>query len=89
VDLQYYRLAEKDPTLLNKYNHGNTIIFGSCEGLGPYKRVDLLLHVANKIEDQYEFTVVVIGGKSQGKKLEQLAIALGVKTFTMQVTMKT
>lgn len=81
VDLQYYKPAETDPILLNQYNLGKSICFGSCGGLGPYKRVDLLLHAASKIMYQYEFSIIVIGGGAHGKKLEQLAIDLGVKNF--------
>ena len=80
LDLDYYRPAPKNEQVMRTLGlGGGDFVFGSRAGLGPYKRVDLMLEAARKLVDRYRFKIVALGEESQGSRLKEKAKSLGLE----------
>jgi L-malate glycosyltransferase len=59
----------------------NAFVFGSCAGVGAYKRVDLITEAAARLNSQRPFLVLALGDPEEGRRLEEKAKASGVAQF--------
>lgn len=59
----------------------NTFVFGSCAGVDPYKRVDIIIEAAVRLKSQRPFLILTIGDEKDGLQLEEQARASGVLQF--------
>jgi L-malate glycosyltransferase len=81
IDLTRYQPLAKDNSLSKQYGiFEDTFCFGSCAGTGKYKRIDIMIRAASMIKNK-NFKILVLGEKSSGDKLMDLATSLGVKQF--------
>ena len=80
LDLEYYRPVSKDEKVMQTLGlQRGDFVFGSCAGLGPYKRVDLMLAAAVQLKGRHRFRVVVLGEESQGIRMCERAKSLGLE----------
>ena len=59
----------------------NTFVFGSCAGVGDYKRVDVAITAGARITSSRPFVILAIGDEKEGLRLQRMAAAAGVKEF--------
>jgi glycosyltransferase involved in cell wall biosynthesis len=59
----------------------NAFVFGSCAGLDAYKRVDLAIAAAARLQSERPFVVLAIGEEDDGRRLEEKARRAGVAAF--------
>lgn len=79
VDLERFAPRPPDPELAARLGRREgEVVFGSCAGLGGYKRVDLMLRAAARLQGRYPFRVVALGGEDGGRRYTALARELGV-----------
>lgn len=82
VDLDHYQPRERDRELAAGLGLADDMLcFGSCAGLGSYKRVDSIIEAARQLQDERPFRIVALGDAGSGAKLQQLAAARGVSQF--------
>lgn len=83
VDLDNYR---PDPAKrgLSRSRLGlseDTLVFGSCAGVGSYKRVDLMIAADTRIDRSRPFAILVIGEEDDGLRLQRVAEQSGSVRF--------
>lgn len=79
VDLDRFKPRQKDANILKELNIApDSFVFGTCAGLGGYKRVDVFLKAASHLKDK-NFKIVCLGDPSQGQRLEAFAGELGLQ----------
>lgn len=82
VDLDFFQPIQKDHPLAMQFGiEDDTFCFGSCAGLGSYKRVDSIIQAAQQLQGERKFKIIAIGDQNSGEKLEKLARELGVNQF--------
>jgi L-malate glycosyltransferase len=59
----------------------DTLVFGSCAGVGYYKRVNLAIEAASRLRASRPYLILVIGDEDSGHWLEEYARRLGVTQF--------
>lgn len=80
VDLDYYQPMLPDPGLREQLGiKPERLVFGSCAGLGRYKRVDLILEAAKRLKDHDRFHILVLGNTQAGEHLLATAQAAGLE----------
>ena len=78
IDLDLFRRKEKSKAIISELGlDKKDFIFGSCAGLGHYKRVDIFLQAASLIKN-LDFKIVVLGQKDQEIGLRKIAKDLGI-----------
>ncbi len=79
IDTAHFAPRPCDPELRRALGIGpDEFVFGSCAGLGNYKRVDLMLRAAAALKEMFAFKVLVLGPADQFARLGQLAAELGI-----------
>ena len=83
VNLESFKPVRKDSELARKIGLGEDILcFGSCAGLGGYKRVDTIIRAAAMLPKSVrQFKIIALGDDSSGRSLQKLASSLGVTQF--------
>lgn len=72
----------KERSIAERYNLSDgTFVFGSCAGVGTYKRVDLAVTAASQLRAPRPYAILVIGDEAGGRRLEEEAKANGVTQF--------
>lgn len=79
IDTAHFAPRPCDAELRRSLGIGPTeFVFGSCAGLGNYKRIDLMIRSAHVLKDHYAFKILVLGADELFPKLAALAQELGV-----------
>jgi len=82
VDLSHFSPRPRDRDLAAHYGiSDDTFCFGSCAGLGGYKRVDAIIEAARLISRNRKFKILALGDQAAGERLQQLAAKTGVSEF--------
>jgi glycosyltransferase involved in cell wall biosynthesis len=72
----------KESSIAARYQLADgTFVFGSCAGVGTYKRVDLAIKAAGRLRTSRPYAILVIGDEDGGRRLEEEARANGVTQF--------
>lgn len=80
IDTEYFKPQEINHTFLGDVygvNPGD-FVFGSCAGLGGYKRIDLILKATQQLKDKYQFKVMILGSEEQYQRHKRMATQLGI-----------
>jgi L-malate glycosyltransferase len=80
IDTEYFQPRLVDEVRMRELGiYPSEFVFGSCAGLGGYKRVDLILRATHALKDKYQFKVLLLGSATQAgrhlKMAEDLAIS--------------
>ncbi len=80
VDLAHFAPISPDQDLQRQLGlEPGVRVFGSCAGLGSYKRVDLLMRAASRLREKYPFRILALGGEAAGREYIALAKSLGLE----------
>ncbi|MCS7063213.1 MAG: glycosyltransferase family 4 protein [Methylacidiphilales bacterium] len=82
VDLEHFRPRPPDHSLAASLGiDPDSLCIGSCAGTGAYKRIDLMIEAARRLQPGRPVTIIVLGNAVSGKAYEERAQRAGLDRF--------